>query len=163
VFQRLPLYDPPIDPALLVRATAAGLDVSAVVSGLNQPLPLVRFQILVSKATEICQEVQSLGANLLGAMEKQDNESLSLMRAQHENIVLGLAESVKYSQWQDAIKATRGVQQSLANAIQRYTYYQKLLGRTDTQVQSSLPQLDSLDMGSLQNLNFSQADDSRAD
>src|SRR5207247_3588382 len=85
VFQRLPLFDPPIDPALLVRAAAAGLDVSAIVSGLNQPLPLVRFQLLVSKAAEICQEVKSLGANLLSAIEKQDNESLSLLRAQHEN------------------------------------------------------------------------------
>ena len=72
----LPLFDPPIDPALLVRAAAAGLDVSAIVSGLNQPLPLVRFQLLVAKATEICQEVKSLGANLLAALEKQDNESL---------------------------------------------------------------------------------------
>ena len=160
VFQRLPLYDPPIDPALLVRAAAAGLDVSSIVSGLNQPLPLIRFQLLVSKATEICQEVKSLGANLLSAIEKQDNESLSLMRAQHENIILGLMEMVKYSQWQDAIKSTQGLQQSLANAIQRYTYYQKLLGRTDAQVQGSLPQLDSLDLGSLQNLNFSQSDDS---
>jgi hypothetical protein len=160
VFQRLPLYDPPIDPALLVRAAAAGLDVSSIVSGLNQPLPLIRFQVLISKATEICQEVKSLGANLLSAIEKQDNESLSLMRAQHENIILGLMEMVKYSQWQDAIKSTQGLQQSLANAIQRYSYYQKMLGRTDAQVQSSLPQFDSLDLGSLQNLNFSQADDS---
>lgn len=158
VFQQLPLYDPPIDPALLVRATAAGLDVSAVVSGLNQPLPLVRFRLLVAKATEICQEVQSLGGQLLSAIEKQDNESLSLLRAQHENTILGLAEVVKYSQWQEAVKATQGLQQSLTNAIQRYSYYQTLLGRSASQIQSSLPQLDALDLGSLQNLNFSQAD-----
>src|SRR5262249_3095540 len=139
VFQQLPLYDPPIDPALLVRAAAAGLNVSAVVSGLNQPLPLVRFRLLVAKATEICQEVQSLGAQLLSAIEKQDNESLSLMRARHENTLLGLAEMVKYSQWQEAIKATQALQQTLTNAIQRYTYYHKLLGRTDSQIQSSLP------------------------
>jgi receptor-binding and translocation channel-forming TcA subunit of Tc toxin len=158
VFQRLPLFDPPIDPALLVRAAAAGLDVSAVVSGLNQPLPLVRFQLLVSKATEICQEVKSLGANLLSAIEKQDNESLSLLRSQHESAVLQLAEMVKYSQWQEAQKATQGLQVSMTNAIQRYSYYQKLLGRTDSQIQSNLPQLDALDEGSLENLNFSQAD-----
>ena len=158
VFQRLPLYDPPIDPALLVRAAAAGLDVSAIVSGLNQPLPLVRFQLLVSKAAEICQEVKSLGASLLSAIEKQDNESLSLLRAQHENAILGLAEMVKYSQWQDAIKARQGLEQSLTNATQRYAYYQKLLGRTDAQIQSSIPQLDTLDEGSLATLNFSQAD-----
>jgi hypothetical protein len=117
VFQRLPLYDPPIDPALLVRAAAAGLDVSAVVNGLNQPLPLVRFQLLVSKAAEICQEVKSLGANLLSAIEKQDNEALSLLRAQHESAILGLAETVKYSQWQETIKARQGLEQSLANAL----------------------------------------------
>lgn len=160
IFQKLPLFDPPIDPALLVRAAASGLDVSAVVSGLNQPLPLVRFQLLVAKAAEICQEVKSLGGALLAAIEKQDNESLSLMRAQHENAVLGLAETVKYSQWQDAIKATQGLQQSLKNAISRYSYYQKLLGRTDAQIQSSIPQLDALDQGSLQNLNFSQGEPS---
>jgi hypothetical protein len=160
VFQQLPLFDPPIDPALLVRATAAGLDVSAVVSGLNQPLPLVRFQLLVSKASEICQEVKSLGANLLSAIEKQDNEAISLLRAQHENAVLGLANVVRYSQWQEAAKATQALQLSLATVIQRYGFYQKMLGRTDAQIQSSLPQLDALDQGSLQNLNFSQADTS---
>jgi hypothetical protein len=158
VFQRPPLYDPPIDPALLVRAAAAGLDVSAVVSGLNQPLPLVRFHLLLSKAVEICQEVKSLGSNLLAAMEKQDNEALSLLRAQHENAILGLSEMVKYSQWQETRKATQALQLSLASATQRFSFYQKLLGRTDAQIQSSLPQLDALDTGSLQSLNFSQSE-----
>jgi hypothetical protein len=58
IFRQLPLFEPPIDPALLARAAAAGLDVGAVISGINQPLPLVRFQVLVQKATEICQEVR---------------------------------------------------------------------------------------------------------
>ena len=160
VFQQLPLYDPPIDPALLVRATAAGLDVSAVVNGLNQPLPLVRFQFLVAKATEICQEVKSLGGNLLSTIEKQDNESISLLRAQHENTILALTNMVKYAQWQDAQKATQALQSTLANAVQRYGYYQKLLGRTDEQISNSLPQLDALDLAGLQNVNFTQSDPS---
>lgn len=158
VFQQLPLYDPPIDPALLVRAAASGLDVSSIVSGLNQPLPLVRFSLLVAKAAEICQEVKSLGANLLAAMEKQDNESLALLRAQNENTILGLAEMVKYAQWQDAQKVTQNLQLSLAGAIERYSYYQTMLGRTSAQIQTSLQQvnLDPLDLGSLQAFNFSQ-------
>ncbi len=113
VFQRLPLFDPPIDPAMLVRAAAAGLDVSAIVSGLNQPLPLVRFQLLVAKATEIAQEVTSLGASLLSAIEKQDNESIALLRARHESAILQLANMVKYAQWQEAAKATQALQMSL--------------------------------------------------
>jgi hypothetical protein len=156
VFQQLPLFDPPIDPALLVRAAASGLDVSSIVSGLNQPLPLVRFSLLVAKATEICQEVKSLGANLLAALEKQDNESLALIRAQNENTVLGLAEMVKYSQWQDAQKVTQNLQLSLSGATDRYAYYQTLLGRTSAQIQASIPQLDPLDLGGLQSLSFNQ-------
>jgi hypothetical protein len=135
VFQKLPLFDPPIDPALLVRATAEGLDVNAIVNGLNQPLPLVRFQLLISKATEICQEVKSLGASLQSALEKGNNEAFSLLRAQHESRLLNLAESVKYSQLQEATKARQALEQSLDNAIQRYTYYQKLLGIDQINIQ----------------------------
>jgi hypothetical protein len=79
-----------------------------VVSGANQPLPLVRFQLLLQKAAEICQEVKSLGSNLLAVIEMQDSEALSILRARHERTILGLAESVKYSQWQEAIKAREG-------------------------------------------------------
>src|SRR5207249_3947501 len=61
VFRQLALFEPPIDPAMLVRAAAAGLDVGAILSGLNQPLPLVRFQPLLQKASEIAQEAQSPG------------------------------------------------------------------------------------------------------
>ena len=154
VFQKLPLFDPPMDPALLVRAAAAGLDVNAIVNGLNQPLPLVRFRLLVGKAIEICQEVKSLGSNLLSIMEKQDNESLALLRAQHETIILNLAKMVKYSQWQEAIKAREGLEQSLANAGAKYTYYQELLGRTKINV----PTLDALDPSGLQSQNFSSSE-----
>jgi Tc toxin complex TcA C-terminal TcB-binding domain len=158
VFQKLPLFDPPIDPALLVRAAAEGLDVNAIVNGLNQPLPLVRFQLLIFKAAEICQEVKSLGGSLESAFEKGDNEALSSLRSQHESTLLNLAESVKYAQWQDAIKARQALEQSLANASQRYTYYQKLLGMSAAQI--TIPSISPIDTGGLQNLNFSQSDPS---
>jgi len=158
VFQKLPLFDPPIDPALLVRAAAEGLDVNAIVNGLNQPLPLVRFQLLIFKATEICQEVKSLGASVQSAFEKGDNEALSLLRSQHESALLNLAESVKYAQWQDAIKARQALEQSLANAGQRFTYYQKLLGMSPAQI--TVPSISPIDTGGLQSLSFSQSDPS---
>ncbi len=47
VFRQLALFEPPIDPAMLARATAAGLDIRAIVNEINQPLPLVRFVFLV--------------------------------------------------------------------------------------------------------------------
>lgn len=153
IFRQLPLFEPPIDPALLAKAAAAGLDISAIISGINQPLPLVRFQLLVQKAVEICQEVKSLGNNLLSAIEKEDNEALVLLRAKHERVILGLAEAVRYSQWQEAIKSREGLEKSLAIAIQRYTYYEKQLGKKDNEIQ--IPQqLDVLDTDGLEKLKF---------
>ena len=119
---------PPIDPGLLAKAAGAGLDVGAIISGVNQPLPLVRFQFLLQKAAEICQEVKSLGNNLLSAIEKEDNEALAILRAKHERIILGLAEMVKYGQLQEAIKSREGLEKSLINGIQRYTYYEPAFG-----------------------------------
>ncbi|MCG3158144.1 MAG: hypothetical protein DKINENOH_04785 [bacterium] len=152
IFRQLPLFEPPIDPALLVRAAAAGLEVGAIVSGVNQPLPLVRFQFLVQKATEICQEVKSLGSSLLSTIEKEDNEALSLLRAKHERAVLGMAETLKYSQWQEATKSREALQKSLASAAQRYIYYERLLGKQESEIQ--IPELDALDKDGLEKMKF---------
>jgi hypothetical protein len=137
-FRQLPLFAPPIDPALLARAAAAGLDVGAILSGLNQPLPLVRFVFLVQKAAETCQEVKSLGSSLLSAMEKEDNEALAILRAKQERAVLEMVEQVRYGQLQEAIKAREALLQSLALAVQRYTYYETQLGRPPAEVEQAV-------------------------
>ena len=147
IFRQLPLFEPPIDPGLLARATAAGLDISAVINGLNQPLPLVRFQLLVQKAAEICQEVKSLGSHLLSAIEKEDSESLAILRARHERVILDLAETVKHAQWQEAMKAREGLEKSLENAKGRYIYFERLLGKAESNIQ--LPEFKDLDKKAL--------------
>ncbi|MEZ4674837.1 MAG: hypothetical protein R2932_11415 [Caldilineaceae bacterium] len=152
IFRQLPLFEPPIDPALLARAAAAGLDIGAVVAGVNQPLPLVRFQLLAQKASEICQEVKSLGNNLLSAIEKEDNEALAILRARHEKVILGLAETVKYAQWQETIKNREALALSLENAVQRYVYYERLLGKQEGDI--AIPELDALDDDSLKKFKF---------
>lgn len=156
IFRQLPLFEPPIDPALLARATAAGLDVSEVVTGINQPLPLVRFQLLVQKASEICQEVKSLGNNLLSALEKEDNEALAVLRAKHEKVILGLTETVKYAQWQEAIKNREGLETSLTNAVQRYIYLERSLGKQESDI--TIPDLDALDTESLAKFKFKSSE-----
>ena len=152
IFRQLPLFEPPIDPALLAKATAAGLDVGAIVAGLGQPLPLVRFAVLVAKAAELCQEVKSLGANLLSAIEKEDAEEMAIMRARHEKVVLELAEVVRYEQWQEAVKAREGLEKSFAGAVARYTYYERLIGIPEAEIQ--VPELDALDVPALESLRF---------
>ena len=73
----MPLFEPPIDPALLVQAAAAGVDLSSALSDLNAPLPAYRFQVMLQRAVELCADVRSLGAALLSALERQDAEELA--------------------------------------------------------------------------------------
>jgi len=156
IFRQLPLFEPPIDPALLARAVAAGLDVAAIAGGLHQPLPLVRFQLLLQKSAEICQEVKSLGNNLLSAIEKEDNEALALLRARHETIILSLVEAVRYGQLQEAVKARQGLETALANVAQRLTYYERMLGKQESEIK--IPELDELDTESLYKLKLRQGE-----
>jgi hypothetical protein len=149
IFRQLPLFDPPIDPALLARAAAAGLDVQAVVSGLAQPLPLVRFQTLSQRAAELAQEVKSLGSGLLSAIEKEDGEAMAILRARHEHAVSQMVEHVKYAQLKEASKSREALIKSLALATQRYIYYERQLGRTAEDVAKAVPELADLDLESL--------------
>ncbi|MEJ2765235.1 neuraminidase-like domain-containing protein [Photobacterium sp. MCCC 1A19761] len=74
------LFAPPIDPGMLVRAAAAGIDVGSLLAGLAAPLPPYRFRTMAAKATELAQEVRSLGQALLSALESKDSEALALLR-----------------------------------------------------------------------------------
>src|SRR5262245_24108150 len=58
VARSLALYEPPIDPALLVRARAAGLDIASVLADLAAPMPHYRFPTMLARATELCNEVR---------------------------------------------------------------------------------------------------------
>src|SRR5207244_7698843 len=76
VVRPLALFDPPIDPGMLVKAAAAGIDIGSIVSGLNQPIGPVRSLVLIQKALELCSEVRSLGNALLSVLGKGDQEPL---------------------------------------------------------------------------------------
>ncbi|MES2936800.1 MAG: insecticidal toxin protein [Pseudomonadota bacterium] len=154
IFRQLALFEPPIDPAMLARAAAAGMDIGSIVNGLNQPLPLVRFGYLVQKAAEIAQEVKSLGNQLLMAMERDDGEAMALLRSKHERVVLDMVEQVRYGQVQETIKAREALMQTLALAVQRYTYYERQLGRKADDILKSIPELGELDEDGLQKMKF---------
>ena len=128
VVQQLPLFDPPIDPGMLVKAAAAGIDIGSIVSGLNQPLGPYRAPLLIQKALEIAGEVRSLGNALLASIEKGDAEQLALLRQKHEIQLQQLVQNVRYLQWQHAQETTNGLLKTRASALERYTYYLRLLG-----------------------------------
>jgi hypothetical protein len=119
----LALFAPPIDPAALIRAMAAGLEISDVLQALNAPLPFYRFQVMAQKATELVQEVRGLGNALLQALEKQDAERLSLLRSSHELSVLKAVKSIKEQQIAEATEALEGLHRSRDVIQERKDYY----------------------------------------
>lgn len=127
----LPLFQPPIDPGMLVKAAAGGIDISSIVAGLNQPVSNVRFTIIFQKALELCNEVRSMGNALLSAIEKGDAEKLALIRQKHEINILELTQDMKYLQWKEAESATDALVNSRESAYQKYRHYQLLLGKEE--------------------------------
>jgi len=79
----LPMFEPPIDPALLVRAVAAGLDLSQLMNEAFAPPSKYRFPVVLQRALELCNEVKGLGAAVLAAAEKREAEELTALRSGH--------------------------------------------------------------------------------
>ncbi len=87
VVRQLPLFEPPIDPGMLVRAAAAGADLGSVVSGLNAPPPHHRFSFLMARALKLAEELRSFGQMTLQALERKDAEALVTLRANNESLL----------------------------------------------------------------------------
>jgi hypothetical protein len=107
IVRPLALFDPPIDPGMLVKAAAAGIDIGNIISCLNQPIGPIRCLFLIQKALELCGEVRGLGNALLSALEKSDAEHLALVRQRHEIQIQQMTQEVRFLQWKSAQEATK--------------------------------------------------------
>lgn len=134
----LDLWEPEIDPGLLVRAKALGLDIATVISNLDQPLPPYRFERMISSARSFCQEVQALEGALLSAIEKRDAEELSRLRAVHQVNLDKLTEQVRKAQVQEAKRNLSALQQTRAATMARLQHYANLPQLVDDEKQQLL-------------------------
>ncbi|WP_322762908.1 neuraminidase-like domain-containing protein [Frankia sp. Cr2] len=132
VVRQLSLFDPPIDPGLLVQAVAAGIDIGAVLAAANAPQPGRRFRVWSAKATELCGEVKALGAALLSALERRDAEGLALLRSTQEIGMLDAARAVREQQVEEAKATLEALGKGLELAKGRVTHYTSLLSAMET-------------------------------
>ncbi len=126
VVRQLSLFEPPIDPAALVKAVAGGVDISTALADLNAPLPLYRFHAMLQAANEVCNDVKALGAALLAALEKKDAEALGLLRQSHEIRMLEAVKAVKEKQIEEAKENLTGVRKSKVVTETRRNYYRDI-------------------------------------
>lgn len=145
VVRMMPLFEPPIDPAMLVRAAAAGMDLSSILSDMNAQLPNYRFSFMLQKAHEFANEVKALGGSMLQALEKRDAESLALLRSAQEQKLLSAALSIKEKQVEDTKAQLEGTIISRAVTQAKFDYYNTREFTNNYEKQ----QLDSIQTGML--------------
>ena len=126
VVRQLPLFEPPIDPGMLVKAAAAGVDLTSILSDISAPPPYYRFAVLAQKATELASEVRFIGNELLSVLEKRDAESLALLRSTHEIRVLDAVTTVREQQIDEAKQTLESLKRARDLAKIRHAYYSSL-------------------------------------
>lgn len=127
--RQLPLFEPPIDPMLLVEAVAHGLDIGSVLNDLYAPLPRYRFTFTLQQALALCNEVRSLGSTLLSVLEKRDAEMLSTLRAGQETQLLDQVKANKKLQIDEAEQSRQALEETARMTSARIEYYENLLAQ----------------------------------
>jgi len=133
-FRTLPLFEPPIDPAMLVRAAAAGIDVSSLMQDADVPRPFYRFPQALRDAQEACADVQSLGAQLLSAIEKKDAEELAMLRATQESAIQQQILDAVRQREEEADTQIEALKRNRAIPTAKLQHFRGLMGMTDAAV-----------------------------
>lgn len=125
IVRTLPLFEPPIDPALLVRAAAAGIDLNSLLNDISTSATPgnYRFTFIQQKALEVCNEVKALGSSLLQALEKRDAEAIALLRSAQEQQLLQAVLMIKQNQLDDAQIMLDNANKALEMATYKQKYY----------------------------------------
>ncbi|WLE96449.1 MAG: hypothetical protein QTN59_17415 [Candidatus Electrothrix communis] len=92
-----------------------------------RPASPYRFQVLIQKATELANEVKSLGGQLLAAYEKGDSEYLSQMRVLHERQLNELTLEIRKNQWRESDWQVQALEKTKEMAITRLQYNENLI------------------------------------
>lgn len=125
--QSLALFEPPINPMMLVAAGAAGVNLADVPISYATTIPYFRFAKMIEYAKAVTERVIDFGRQILGALERNDEEQLAMLRTVQEKTILDLTTSVKEKEIEEAMNQGLVLDQSLASANERVAYYTQML------------------------------------
>jgi len=125
--RQLSLFAPPIDPMMLVEATAAGLSLDDVQSATSGNVPPYRFTYLIEKARQYASQVQGFGGALLSAIEKRDAQQLEVLRVTQQQNILAMTTATKQADVDAAQNAVDTLNAQLDTAQFRHDYFQGLI------------------------------------
>lgn len=123
VRRALSLYGQRIDPALLVRATAEGLDLDVVLGQILSAKPTMSFPALWSRAVQACERARTLEEAWLGARERADAEGYALLQNEQEIPSLEMQVEQGVHRLEDARLLVEALDRTIESAQLRFDYY----------------------------------------
>jgi hypothetical protein len=125
--RQLSLFAPPLDPMMLVEATAAGLSLDDVLTATSGNVPPYRFIYLIDKAKQYASQVQGFGGALFSAIEKRDAQQLEVLRVTQQQNILTMTTATKQADIDAAQNAVDTLNAQLDTAQFRHDYFQGLI------------------------------------
>ncbi len=125
----LALFEPPVSPAMLAKARAAGLSIDEVMGSAMGELPPYRFSYLIGKAKEYVSTLRGLGGALLAALEKKDAEELAQLRSVHKQNIQRMTKQIRDQQIQVAKKSVDSLEKQKERAKARRKNLQKKIDK----------------------------------
>jgi hypothetical protein len=129
VARTYPIWGIEIDPMLLVRARALGLDFDEVLAALAQaPTSPRRFTALLAAAKGMVSHLMSLQGAWLSAREKRAAEELNQLRSQQEVALTRAIIDIKKTAVSEARTSLSALRQVQTSVQMKIAYYERLLG-----------------------------------
>ncbi len=123
----LALFAPELDPMSRVAATALGLTPDDLVSDVAADVPPYRFAYLIERAKGFASSLAGFGSSLFGALERRDNEALSILRQEQGLAMARLTRQQRVLDLESAKESHAAVARQLQSAEYREAYYDGLL------------------------------------
>ncbi|SDA19785.1 virulence plasmid A protein [Nitrosospira sp. Nsp18] len=126
VTRSLALFQPPINPLDLIKASLAGNNVLAGASSKPQLSPY-RFGPAISAAKNLCSILIELGNSLLSTLEKNDAEALAALRTNQEGQILEMTTQIRLDRIAELQATLQSQSAALSGANNRLKFYTDLI------------------------------------
>ena len=101
----LSLFAPPLSVEALIQASAAGLSIAEILSGLSAPMPPYRFRVMLRHAIDLASVAAGFSQKLEQALAAADGEGLQRLRSEHEGRLLREQQEAMRQEIKAAINA----------------------------------------------------------
>lgn len=118
--RELPLYEPPLDPGMLINRPAGSSYLSAGVPAVR---PTHRFSLVIESATAALNDARGMSTTLLSLRERWDAEELTSISLDHEQALHALQRKARLDRITEAAAALDGLRRTRSSTESRLRFY----------------------------------------